>query len=756
MIDAVTPAARRVAATVFHALEQHRGRPFFRGLSWGWRNARLLFHRMARRQPVIMVVLDGSPRLSGLGSITGWAVSRTAPIVNVDALVDGRLLASAPPTQPREDVRKRFPHFRYRGRIGFRLAPPVDELADGIHVLVIRATDARGQTAEVQATLQVDDYRMADRDDLPGHLVGSRREYQHWLRSHEVSDSMEGEPCRDDPLVSIVIPVYRPKLDLLRHAIDSIRAQTYPRWEAVLCDDGSHQPLVTQFLQSVASLDGRIRWLEHEHNQGISAATNTCIRHSRGTYVAFLDQDDALTRHALMEVVLALRRQPTDFLYTDEDRLDEHGCRIDPFFKPDWSPDLVTSFMYVAHLSVYRRAFLDQVGWCRSDYDGAQDWELCLRATGQTDRIMHVPDVLYHWRTGGNSAGSSFNRLCHERGRRAISEAIARRGEQAVVNDGPGPCTFHVRYRHARQPLISILIPTRDNVRMLRRCLRSIQRRTLYRPYEILIIDNGSRDPATLRFLQRCGHRVLRVDEPFNHSRLNNLAAREARGSLLLLLNNDVEVISPEWLTAMAEQAQRPSVGACGALLKHCDGRLQHAGIVVGLGPVASPLHVGITRDGIDRGMVLLIRNVSAVSAACLMMRKELYLEMGGLDEGRLPTSFNDVDLCLRLRQAGYQVVYSPLAMLWHGESATRRIDDERGFVECIRDRWGSALEHDPFWNHHLPHGDAPPACWAFHWQADCTGSGRILTPYQPPLQLREAPSAHVGLRLSMRTDSAP
>lgn len=746
MLNAMTRIARRLAASVFYCLEPRRDSRAYRLLSWSWRQGRVFFHRMARRQPPILLVLDGPPHLTGLGSVTGWAVSRRAAITNVEMIVDGRVVASTPPTQPREDVRRRFPHFRYRGRIGFRLAPAVGVLADGVHELIVRATDARGASAEIVATLTVDDYRIADRDDLPGHLTGSRREYQHWLRWHErVGPTIE--PVHGDPLISVVIPVYRPKLDLLRHAIDSLRAQNYPRWEAILCDDGSSQPLVTQYLQSVSGLEPRIRCTVHEYNRGISTATNTCIGHSRGDYVAFLDQDDAITPHALGEVVRALRGEPTDFLYTDEDRIDEYGCRIDPFFKPDWSPDLITSFMYVAHLSVYRRGFLDKVGWCRSEYDGAQDWELCLRATAQTDRIQHVPEVLYHWRTGGNSAGTAFNRLCHERGRRAIAEAIARRGEHATVADGPGPCTFHVRYQHDKTPLVSILIPTRDNLGLLRRCLRSIKRRTLYKPYEIVIIDNGSRDLATRQFLRRSGHRVLHVDEPFNHSRLNNVAARHAMGELLLLLNDDVEIISPEWLTALVEQALRPSVGAVGAFLKHLDGRLQHAGVVVGLGPIATPLHVGITRDGIDRGMVLLMRNVSAVSGACLMVRKDLYLEHGGLDEGELPTSFNDVDLCLRLRRAGYQIIYTPLAMLWHAEGATRKLSNERRFIDRMHDRWGHVLARDPFWNSRLPHGFSPTRCWAFHWQADCAASSRILTPYYDVQNVRETATAHVGVR---------
>jgi GT2 family glycosyltransferase len=376
--------------------------------------------------------------------------------------------------------------------------------------------------------------------------------------------------------------------------------------------------------------------------------------------------------------------------------------------------------MYLAHLCVYRRDFLERIGLCDSAFDGGQDWELALRATAQTERIRHIPQILYHWRLGGNSAGSAFNRLCHERGRIAIGQAMQRFRHHAVIANGPSPCTFHVRYQWERAPLVSILIPTRDNPQLLRNCLRSLRCRTDYAPYEILVIDNGSRRPETLRYLRDCrADKVLRYDMPFNHSLLNNLAAREANGDLLLLLNDDTEVINPGWLQAMVEQTLRPEVGAVGAWLFHPDGRTQHNGIVLGIGPVASPLHSGITRDGLDRGTCRLIRNVSAVTGACLMVRKKLYQEIGGLDARHLPTSFNDVDLCLRLRQAGYRIIQTPLARLWHQESATRRIGAETVAIRTMWERWGDLLARDPYWNPNLAHGVALPPGLSFHWGSE-------------------------------------
>jgi GT2 family glycosyltransferase len=508
-------------------------------------------------------------------------------------------------------------------------------------------------------------------------------------------------------------------LDQLRAAVDSVVAQDYRYWELCLCDDGTRQPELTRYLHAICGSNTRIRFVSHPSNRGIAAATNQAILLADGDYVAFMDQDDLLAPNALSEIAQVLRDRPAKLIYTDEDRIDAHGCHVEPIFKPDWSPDLLLSRMYLGHLCVYRRPFLHQIGMLRSEFDGTQDYELALRATSQTSQIVHIPKVLYHWRIGGNSAGAAFNLQCHERGRKAIAETLKRQCQAATVADGPTSCTFHVRYRHAELPLVSILIPTRDNPDLLRRCLRSIRRKTKYGRYEILVIDNGSRKPEMLNLLNTCGERVLRLDMPFNHSRLNNLAAAEARGSLLLLLNDDTEAITSEWLTAMVEQAQRPEIGAVGAWLFQPDGRTQHAGIVLGLGAVATPLHSGILRDGLDRGTVGLIRDVSAVTGACLMMRRQLYFDIGGLDEDALPASFNDVDMCLRLRKSGFRIVQTPLARLYHHESASRTIGDERRYVQMMHERWANELRRDPFWNPNLPHGAEGNPSMAFHWEPE-------------------------------------
>jgi GT2 family glycosyltransferase len=526
----------------------------------------------------------------------------------------------------------------------------------------------------------------------------------------------------DGPLISVVMPVFRPDLKYFHAAIDSLRGQTYSRWELCLCDDGSEDTVLTEHLRQLSRRDERIRVVAGGGNRGISAATNSAIRQSRGELIALMDQDDRLHPQALQAIACAAVKTPGDLYFTDEDRLDVLGRRVCPFFKPGWSHDLLQGMMYLGHLCVYRRGMLDRAGLCDSRYDGAQDWELALRCTDQPScRVVHVPGIFYHWREGGRSAEPSFNRLCHERGERAVRESLGRRKRAARVETGPRPCSFYIREDiGSSAPLVSILIPTRDRPRYLRPCLESLRRRTDYEPLEILVLDNGSDSRAARRYLKRCpADRVLRYDMPFNHSRMNNLAARQAKGEFLLLLNDDTEALHGDWLTRMIECASGPDVGAVGGWLVFPDGRTQHNGVQLGGSEVARPICTAMTLDGIDRGAGRLVRDVSAVTGACLLIRRQLYLDIGGLDEDRLPTSFNDVDLCLRLREDGYKILQCPAAKLLHRESATRRIDDkEEDFMKVMRERWQVHLGADPFWNPLLGRSSDTRHGLAFRWRS--------------------------------------
>lgn len=720
----LTTMLRGVARWWFYRLGGEAARessPVFRGLSWTWRWCRQTFHRLARRQPALLVVLDQpQPVLAGFGAITGWAVCRAGRVVHVEARVGGRVIAAARPTEAREDVRQRFPHYRGRGPLGFRLTPPPELLRDGPQALTITAWSDRGRSFQLATVLTVRGYRVMDDPTLPTHLQGSNREYQLWRRRGPTW-AVPRAIGSDGPRISVVMPVHRTPRHLLREAFDSVRGQTYPNWELCVGDDGSRQPELAELLEEYARSDGRIRVTSLPSNRGISAATHAAARLATGGAIALMDHDDVLAPTALAAVAAPLAAG-ADLVYTDEDRIDPLGYHVAPFFKPAWSPDLVRGMMYLAHLCVYRRELWDHVGGPRSAFDGAQDWDLALRATEQARSIVHVPGIHYHWRMGGNSATTHFNRVCHEHGRRAIAEALRRCGESGRVLDGPGPCTFHVRYDLPMSPpRVAILIPTRDRVGLLRTCLTSLRRHTAYPQVEIIVIDNGSTTAAMRRYLRRSpADRVLRVDEPFNHSRLCNLGVAATTADLVLLLNDDTQVRQADWLTAMVEQACRAKVGAVGANLRYPDGRFQHRGIVLGAGAGALPLNDHLTRDGLDRGSVRYIRNVSAVTGACLLMRRAVYQEIGGMDETGFPTSFNDVDLCLRLRRAGYWIVQTPLAELVHHETASRVVDAaaEEVYLTRLRDRWGDAIDHDPFWNRYLTRGRPAEAGLCYQWAA--------------------------------------
>ncbi len=673
--------------------------PLFRALSKTWRTSRSLYHRLAKPQPPVLIVLDQPPRLSGCGSFTGWVLGRDEPIVNVQAWVNQTLLAQTRPDHARPDVFLRFGQYQSHNLPGFRFCPPLGLLPDGRYPLSLRAFGASGQSSELHATLLIDNFVQADDPTLPADLTGTNRRYQLWLREYDHHSLPE---ISQGPVISVVMPIYRPNLQHLRDAIESVRRQTYKHWELCLCDDASDNNDLNRYLEHTTASDPRIRWTKHDNNRGISAATNSAISISRGEFVAFMDQDDILHPQALQAIACAAGNSSADVYFTDEDRLDDQGRRIDPFFKPGWSPDLLQAMMYLGHLCMYRRAFLEQTGLCDSRFDGTQDWELALRATFQPGcRVTHVPGIFYHWRLGGHSAQAANNDCCHQLGQLAVKESLARQDRHDVVMPGPRSCTFHVGAQlPSPGPLVSILIPTKDQPELLQRCLNSLRNLTSYQPLEIIVIDNGSRSAKAKRYLGRCpAERVLRYDVPFNHSWLNNQGAKEARGEFLLLLNDDTQAVRPSWLTHLVELGIRRDVGAVGAWLIYPDGRTQHNGICLSNGSMARSISSALMHDGLDRGVGLLTHEVSAVTGACLLIRKQLYLDVGGLDEVQFPTSFNDVDICLRLRKQGYRILQCPQAKLIHHESASRTIDgNEEHYQHNLQGKWAHLPKTDPFW----------------------------------------------------------
>lgn len=605
------------------------------------------------------------------------------------------------------------------------------ELCEGDTFIVLEVGDVEGRwQVFFRNELQVG----ADFD------IAELTSYERWVVTYDTlsNDRLSAlrESCRHlprRPLISIVVPVYNTPEKWLTKVIASVGAQTYPNWELCLADDASTAPHVRPLLEKHAAEDPRIKVCFREKNGHISAASNSAIALATGEFIALLDHDDELTPHALHEVVSLLNVHPdTDFIYSDEDKIDEEGHRHEPYFKPDFLPDLFLAQNYTSHLTVYRAALVREAGGFRVGYEGSQDWDLALRIVSlikDPARIRHIPKVLYHWRAipGSTALLSSEKNYPVEAARRALTDHFARLKQPIELIAVPGD-HWRVKYPLPPQPpLVSLLIPTRNGLKFLQRCVDSILEKTTYSNYEIVIIDNGSDDPATLAYLKKVSLpptpnsqpssaapsalvRVLPYDAPFNYSAINNFAAKHARGSVLGLLNNDLEVITPGWLDEMVSQALRPGLGCVGAMLYYPNDTIQHAGVIIGLGGVAGHSFRDFPRntEGVFN-RARLVQNYGAVTAACLVIQKKIYDQVGGLDEKNLSIAFNDIDFCLKVRAAGYRNLWTPFAELYHHESVSRGAEDTpekherfRAEVEYMMKRWAAELKHDPAYNPNL------------------------------------------------------
>jgi O-antigen biosynthesis protein len=551
--------------------------------------------------------------------------------------------------------------------------------------------------------------------------------YTRWVAEYDTLNDIDRADIRAHisglarrPLISVVVPVYNTDEKYLREMIESVRSQIYPHWELCLANDASTKPHVERVLQEFAARDRRIKFMQRETNGHISAATNTALDLATGEFVALLDHDDLLSETALYEIAVELDAHPdADVIYSDSDNIDDSGRRSDPYFKTDWNPDLMLGHNMVSHLGVYRRSLVEQVGRLRIGFEGSQDYDLMLRVleASAPSRIRHIPAVLYHWRRNAALSPAFFSETSLERcvvsARRAIREHLERTGVQARIDVPPKcPAWTRVVYSLPRErPLVSIIVPTRDRADLLARCADGVLTRTDYEPLELVIVDNDSEEPEThrlfTRLLEDSRVRIIRHPGEFNYAAVNNRAVGEARGEIVVLMNNDVDVISSLWLEEMVSHALRPEIGAVGAKLLYPDGRVQHAGVVLGVGHGAGHFFHLAPRDDVGYfGFLALTRRVSAVTAACMALRRSVYAEAGGLDAVNFPVAFNDVDLCLRIGERGYAVVWTPYAELYHLESATRGADRDperlarfERDAEQLRQRWGEILSRDPFYN---------------------------------------------------------
>ena len=521
------------------------------------------------------------------------------------------------------------------------------------------------------------------------------------------------------PLISIVMPVYNVDVMWLEKAIESIEAQWYENWELCIADDKSTKYETIDYLKSLDHPQIKVRFLENNCN--ISCATNAAIELAQGEYIALMDNDDELTPNALYEMVKAINLYDPDFLYSDEDFVSVEGEYANPHFKPDWSPDLLLSHNYITHFTCFKRTLLDTAGYFRSEFDGAQDYDLFLRMTEKTDKIHHIPKVLYHWRTieGSTSADSEAKPEAIERGRKALEEAMQRRSIDATVEHGNLNHYFRVRYMIKDTPLVSIIIPFKDKPELLAMSVNSVLDRSSYENYEIIGISNNSEDPKVFELMKELEAKDPRVkfyeyNTEFNYADINNHAVNTyAKGEHVLLLNNDIEVIAPDWIEAMLEHSQREEVGCVGAKLYYPNDTIQHAGVIIGLGGYAGHSHKMYPRESAGYfNRLMAVQNVSAVTAACLMIKKRIYQEIDGMDEVKFKVAYNDVDFCLRVREAGYLNIFTPYAEMYHHESVSRgyettpeKIARFKTEKEALFERHPDILTNgDPYYNPNLCH----------------------------------------------------
>ncbi|EHZ9323595.1 glycosyltransferase family 2 protein [Enterococcus faecalis] len=548
--------------------------------------------------------------------------------------------------------------------------------------------------------------------------------YPNWLARNEVLDiesmTQEIATFHYQPKISIAMPVYNVEEKWLRLCIDSILNQVYTNWELCMADDASTDPNVKKILTEYQQLDERIRVVFREQNGHISEATNSALAIATGEFVALLDNDDELAINAFYEVVKVLNENPElDLIYSDEDKIDMDGNRSDPAFKPDWSPDLLLGTNYISHLGVYRRSILEEIGGFRKGYEGSQDYDLVLRFTEKTtkERITHIPKVLYYWRMLPTSTAvdQGSKGYAFEAGLRAVQDALVRRGINGHATHGAANGLYDVYYDIESEKLVSIIIPTKNGYKDVQRCVSSIIEKTTYQNYEIIMADNGSTDPKMhelyAEFEQQLPGRffVESIDIPFNFSTINNRAAKKAHGEYLLFLNNDTEVITENWLTLMVSFAQQERIGCVGAKLLYPNNTVQHAGVILGLGGVAGHGHYGYPHGDLGYfGRLAINVNYSAVTAACLLMKKADFDAVGGFEEA-FTVAFNDVDLCLKVQALGRDNVWLHEAELYHFESQTRGYDDKgkkkKRFEQekvMMEEKWGPLIENDPFYNPNL------------------------------------------------------
>lgn len=543
--------------------------------------------------------------------------------------------------------------------------------------------------------------------------------YEQYIPTREELEKQRKKKWNYGPKISIIVPAYKTPEAFLRQMMDSLLAQTYANWELCIANASPEDASMEYVLKEYAKKDSRILWKKLEENKGIAENTNEAFAMATGEFAGLLDHDDLLAPNALYEVAKALETEPDiDVLYTDEDKVrgDEVLEHFQPHLKPDFNIDLLRSNNYICHFFVVRKSLLEKTGGFRREYDGAQDYDFIFRCTQAAGKIHHIPEILYHWRTHQSSTADNPESKLYafEAGKRAIEENLRQNGLIGEVSHTKDYGFYRVKYPVQGEPLVSIIIPNKDAKEDLEKCIQSILEKSSYTNYEILIVENNSTGEEIFSYYKELSEnsriRLLRWKREFNYSAINNYGAKKAKGDYLLLLNNDTEVISPDWIEEMLGFCQRPDTGIVGARLYFGNNTVQHAGTVIGIGGIAGHMFTDMPRERSGyMHKAAIIQDLSAVTAACMMVKRQVFDEVQGFEE-QLSVAFNDVDFCLRVREKQYLVVYDPYVELYHYESKSRGAEDSKekvrrfqSEIEFMRCRWETLLKKgDPYYNKNL------------------------------------------------------
>ncbi|WP_429040258.1 glycosyltransferase family 2 protein [Aeromonas media] len=549
--------------------------------------------------------------------------------------------------------------------------------------------------------------------------------YQHWLEKNNLAAYVAALPPvvakynPSKPRFSLLLATYNSDIRYLAACIDSVIKQSYPNWQLCIADDASNNAEVHALIDHYSSIEPRISIIKRTKNGHISQASNSALSLATGQYIGLIDHDDLLSPYALQIMSHAIDTHPSaEFFYSDEDKIDENEQHFSPHFKPDWNRDLFYSHNYITHFSVINKSLVDKINGFKEGVEGSQDYDLFLRAIMYLEdhQIIHTPHILYHWRaiSGSTALSSTEKTYTSHAGLKALRDYFSKKHPSVFVTQHTLNNCYRVHWPlPAPAPLVSLIIPTRDRVELLERCIETILKQTTYRCFEIIVINNQSTCLKTLNYLERIDKsrqiRVIDYQLPFNFSSINNFAVTHAKGSIIGLINNDIEVLSPDWLDEMVRHVCRPDVGCVGAKLYYPDMRIQHAGVILGIGGVAGHSHKFFGRHHHGyHSRLNLVQDYSAVTAATLLVRKSVYEEVGGM-ETALSVAFNDVDFCLKVLEAGYRNIWTPFAELIHHESVSRGYEDSpekqarfQQEVNYMKDRWGHRLENDPCYNKNL------------------------------------------------------